>query len=122
MKKYDKELINNYINKESIDKYSIKELENNKEFMKLVIEKTNNKNYYNLVSDNIKKDYDYLVDSEDDFSKTELILIMSNLTYNKNNKKYLEYKLLIDTLFMTKRMQIEVSKLELKDKYADTKE
>ena len=143
MKKYDKELINNYINKENIDKYLIKALKNNKEFMKLVIEKTNNKNYYNLVSDNIKKDYDfvkfiinkfkddieficivadyYLEDSLDDFNKTELIIIMSKLTYNKNNKKYLEYKLLKDTLFMAKRMQIEVSKLELKDKYVSEK-
>lgn len=143
MEKYDKELINNYINKKNIDKYTIKELENDKEFMKLVIETNNNKNYYNLVSDNIKKDYDfvkfiinkfkndieficmvsdyYLEDSENDFTRTELIIIMSNLTYNKNNKKHLEYELLKDTLFMAKRMQIDVSKLELKDKYASEK-
>ena len=54
-KNFDISLIKNYINGDSLGKYSIDELENNCEFMKEVIDYTNDCNIYNLCSDNLKK-------------------------------------------------------------------
>ena len=58
--KYSQELITKYINGEDIEKYSLEELENDRIFMIKVIEYSNDLNMYNLCSDNLKKDYNFV--------------------------------------------------------------
>ena len=140
MKKYDKEIINSYINGTDIEGYSIDELENDKEFMMLVIRTTNDKNFYNLCSDNIKKDYDFvkfiinkfktdidfickvadyfLANVEDELMRTELTIIMAGLTEKRKEEKYYEYKITSDAIFTAKRVKIEMAKIEMKDEYS----
>ena len=127
MKKYDKEIINSYINGTDIEGYSIDELENDK-------------NFYNLCSDNIKKDYDFvkfiinkfktdidfickvadyfLANVEDELMRTELTIIMAGLTEKRKEEKYYEYKITSDAIFTAKRVKIEMAKIKLKDEYA----
>ena len=52
MEKYSKKMINDYILGNDIKDYSIEELEDDKEFMMLVIGTTNDEKFYNLCSDN----------------------------------------------------------------------
>ena len=104
--KYSKEIVNSYINGTDIEGYSIDELENDKEFMMLVIQITNDKNFYNLCSQDVKKDYDFVK-----FMIDKLIVIMTSLTEKRNEKKYSFYKLLSDTIFTLKRVIIEVTKI-----------
>lgn len=60
MKKYSRELINRYINSEDITIYDIDELENDKDFMMQVISVSGDNNFYNLCSDNVKCDYEFV--------------------------------------------------------------
>ena len=132
MKKYDKDIINNYING--------LEIKDDKEFMMQVIELTNDKNFYKLCSEKVKKDYDfvkflinkfkndisyicdvadfYLDNTEDEISRIELAIVMSNLTDKKDDKKHYEYKIISDAMFTAKRVQIEMGKIELNDENA----
>ena len=140
MKKYNKEIINNYINGLKIKEYSIDELEDDKDFMIQVIEATNDKNFYKLCSENIKKDYSfvkylitkfkndisyicdvadfYIDNTEDEISRIELVIVMLNLTNNKDDEKHNDYEVIINTIFATKRVQIEMGKTELNDEFA----
>ena len=54
VKKYSRKTIADYINGEALD-YKIDELENDPKFMMLVIDFINDKNFYNLCSDEVKK-------------------------------------------------------------------
>ena len=107
MKKYNRDLISKYINGEEIIDYNIEELEDDKDFMMQVISISNDYNFYNLCSEKVKLDYDfikylilkfknninficdvaneYIEKTEDDFARTELALIMRDLT--KNNEE-----------------------------------
>lgn len=131
--KYSKEIVNSYINGTDIEGYSIDELENDKEFMMLVIQITNDKNFYNLCSQDVKKDYDFvkfMIDKfktdldficevadyffknvEDELTRTELTIIMTSLTEKRNEKKYSGYKIVSDTIFTLKRVIIEAIKI-----------
>lgn len=60
MKKYSRELINRYINSEDITIYDIDELENDKDFMMQVISVSGDNNFYNLCSDIVKCDYEFV--------------------------------------------------------------
>lgn len=60
MKKYSKELINRYINGEDITTHDIDELENDKDFMMQVISVSGDNNFYNLCSDDVKCDYEFV--------------------------------------------------------------
>lgn len=140
MKKYNKEIINNYINGLEIKEYSIDELEDDKDFMIQVIELTNDKNFYKLCSEKVKKDYgfvkylinkfkndisficdvaDFYIDNtEDEISRIELVIVMLNLTNNKDDEKHNEYETIINTIFTTKRVQIEMGMIKLNDESA----
>ena len=139
MEKYDKKIIDAYINGNDIENYSIEELENDKKFMMMVITLTNDKNFYNLCSKELKKDYEfvrfviqkfnndidfickvadlYLNAVEDELTRTELVVLMSDLTKDKNEQKNHEYEVIRDTIFTTKRVQIEIAKAKTNDEY-----
>jgi len=115
MNKYDKKIINAYINGEDIEDYTIEELENDSKFMKMVIAKTHDKKMYELCSEELKKDPNFIKyiimffnsDKEfickvmDEFIKTaddiktftELVILMSKYTKENNNtiNKYEKY-------------------------------
>ena len=137
MKKYSKELINKYIKGEDIENYQIEELENNKDFMIQVIKETNDKNIYNLCTEKVKKDYEmvkfmvltynddlnfitdiadkYLKETGDSLERIELALIMLDLTLKKDNEKATKYKMIVDTIFFSKRLEIEICKAKQND-------
>lgn len=137
MKKYSKELINKYIKGENIENYQIEELENNKDFMIQVIKETNDKNIYNLCTEKVKKDYEmvkfmvltyngdlnfitdiadkYLKETGDSLERIELALIMLDLTLKKDNEKATKYKMIVDTIFSSKRLEIEICKAKQND-------
>lgn len=137
MKKYSKELINKYIKGENIENYQIEELENNKDFMIQVIKETNDKNIYNLSTEKVKKDYEmvkfmvltyngdlnfitdiadkYLKETGDSLERIELALIMLDLTLKKDNEKATKYKMIVDTIFSSKRLEIEICKAKQND-------
>ena len=140
MKKYNMELVNKYIYGEDIEDYTIDELEDDKEFIMLVIEKTNDKKIYDLCSERLKKDYTfvrkliikfkndieficpaadfYITNAEDEVNIMELIIIMSQITENKNQEQHKKYCVQRDTLFAAKRINIERGKLICEDKDA----
>ena len=132
MEKYEKKLIIDYINGNDIEEYNIEDLENDLEFMIQVIKESNDKKMYNFCSDSLKKDYrlvkflidkynndlkyicnvaDYFLETvEDDFERTELSIIMSNLTRNKSN--ITKYNVISNTIYSGKRLQVELYKLK----------
>ncbi|MEG1008764.1 MAG: hypothetical protein RSF67_02915, partial [Clostridia bacterium] len=132
MKKYNKDLINRYINGEDINNYLIEELENDKDFMMQVIRFSNDKRIYHLCSERVKHDYEmvkfmistfkndldfilevadeYLNNTDDSLERIELALIMFNLTIKKDKVKALKYKILTDTIFSSKRLEVEICK------------
>lgn len=138
MEKYSKKMINDYILGNDIKDYSIEELEDDKEFMMLVIGTTNDEKFYNLCSDKLKKDYGfvryliakfkssinficnvadyYLSDVEDELSRIELNIIMSELT-SQDKEKNMNYTVVRDTIYTAKRVEIEMAKLKLNDDY-----
>lgn len=141
MKKYSKELIDKYIKGEDIKNYQIEELENNKDFMIQVIKETNDKKIYNLCSENVKKDYEmvkfltlnynndldfitsiadeYLKEIGDSLERIELALIMLDLTSKKGNEQAAKYKMIVDTIFFSKRLEVEICKAkENNDNYS----
>ena len=137
MKKYSKELINKYIKGEDIKSYQIEELEDDKDFMIQVIKETNDKKIYNLCSEKVKKDYEmvkfmvlaynndlkfitdiadkYLKEVGDSLERIELALIMLDLTLKKDNEKATKYKMIVDTIFFSKRLEIEICKAKQND-------
>ena len=137
MKKYSKELINKYIKGEDIKNYQIEELEDDKDFMIQVIKETNDKKIYNLCSEKVKKDYEmvkfmvlaynndlkfitdiadkYLKEVGDSLERIELALIMLDLTLKKDNEKATKYKMIVDTIFFSKRLEIEICKAKQND-------
>ena len=135
MEKYNKELIINYINGNDIDDYDLNELEDDKLFMTKVIELSNDEKMYNFCSDNLKKNYeftkyiilkfknniefitsvaDYFLENTDtDYERTELSIIMSKLT--EREKGINQYNVLCDAIYSGKRLQIELYKLQNKN-------
>ena len=138
MEKYSKKMINDYILGNDIKDYSIEELEDDKEFMMLVIGTTNDEKFYNLCSERLKKDYSfvryliekfknnidficnvadyYLSDVENELSRIELNIIMSELTA-QDKEKNMNYTVVRDTIYTSKRVEIEMAKLKLNDDY-----
>ena len=98
MKKYNNQLIMDYINGNDIEDYDLDELENDKLFMTKVIDFSNDEKMYNFCSEKLKKDYefikyiilkfrnniefitevaDYFLDNTDtDYERTELLIII----------------------------------------------
>lgn len=135
MNKYDKKIINAYIKGEDIKDYTIEELENDSKFMKMVIAKTRDKLMYELCSDELKKDpnfikyiiiifnsdIDFICQVMDEFIKTatdvqtftELILLMCKYTKSTNNNfnKYEKYR---DLIYLDFKVKVEQVKQEYK--------
>lgn len=136
MKKYDKRVIEAYINGNDLDDYSIEELENDKKFMMDVIKLTQDKRFYHLCSNLVKKDYEfvlfmivcfksdipfickvadfYLEDAKDVVNPIELVIIMTAFT-RENKMKYNHYMKMRNMIFIDKRIQIENIKVQLTD-------
>ena len=57
MKKYSRKLLSDYLLGKSIDDYDIDELESNPEFIKEIIDFSNDKSMYNLCDDELKKEF-----------------------------------------------------------------
>ena len=133
MKKYSKKMIDNYILGNEIDGYNITELENDKDFMMLVIGTTNDNKMYNLCSDELKVNYEfvkyliikfknnidficevadyYLAKTKEEINRLKIVIKMIELTNdNKNNDKY---KALGEIIYKAKRLQIEMAKLQV---------
>lgn len=129
MKIINIDIIKKYVNGEDLGNYSIEELENDKEFMKCVINYTNDYKIYSLCSDELKKDYEfvkfvifkfrnniefinkvanyYLDNSNDNLSIKELRIIMIDLI-PKN--MYNEYRVMSESTYLAKRVEIEIEK------------
>ena len=60
MKKRE-ELLEDYLDGKISNSSTLNELYNDSSFMKLLILKTRNPNYYNLCSDNLKRDIDFVL-------------------------------------------------------------
>ena len=119
MKKYDKKIIYDYIMGNDLGEYSSEELEDNKDFMIEVIEKTNDKRMYNLCSDNVRLDYEFVkyivlkfrddvdfikevadnylnnIGVDNDYERVELLAIMSSLTNSY------DYNFMLDAVYST---------------------
>ena len=135
MEKYNKELIINYIKGNHIEDYDLNELENDKVFMKKVIDISNDEKMYSFCSNNLKKDYefikyiilkfknninfitsvaDYFLDNTDtDYERIELSIIMNELT--NQEKEMNKYNTLCDAIYSNERLQIELYKLRSND-------
>lgn len=137
MDKYSEEIVTKYINGEDIINYSIEELENDPKFMIQVIKKTNDKNFYNLCGDEVKKDFSfiknmimnfsndidfinkiidyYMKDINDDQNLTELILLICIYTQYSKNKEYNRYKTYREIIYIDKLAKIEQTKKEFQN-------
>ena len=60
MLKYSASIVEDYIEGNDIEDFDIDELENDRSFMLDVIKKTKDKNFYNLCSDDLKHDYEFI--------------------------------------------------------------
>ena len=137
MKKYDKKIIYDYIMGNDLGEYSSEELEDNKEFMIDVIEKTNDKRMYNLCSNNVRLDYEFVkyivlkfrddvdfikkvadnylnnIGVDNDYERVELLTIMSSLT------NCFDYNFMLDAVYSGKRLSIELYNVKNKDNKDD---
>ena len=133
MEKYTSKLINDYINGNDIDGYEIDDLENDYEFMEEVINSSNDKNFYNLCSDEVKVNHDFVLFLIDKFKSDGEFVGKVVGYYLRNNKKedsinHLDIVLLAysytgndsflaiaNTIYQVDRINIEAYKLQEKD-------
>ena len=127
---YSKKMVLDYICGNDIDDYSIEELEDNYLFMIDVIESTNDKNIYNLCSDNVKNNHEfvkylitkfksdgnficnvvnsYLDDmDEDDIKYMEIVILVFNCCVD-NNDDLLSFGAKALSLYHIDRIEIEM--------------
>ena len=138
MNKYDNKIVNDYINGNDIDDFNIDDLENDSMFMKKVIVASNDKNFYRLCSDRVKKDYNFIkfviykfkediefiskvadefLDCNDDLLfRNELLIIMCDLI-NKDSEYYIKYDIFLDASYQRERLSIELVKADLEDEF-----
>lgn len=129
---YDLKLINDYINGNDIEGYSIDELESNTDFMISVIKATNDKNFYNLCSKEVKNDYNFITfminkfsddhafidkivtenfnDIENEEERLDIITNMCDI-YDKENSYYGKYKVLFISKFLIDEVSVESYKI-----------
>ena len=88
MKKYGEKLIKDYIEGNDIEEYSIEELENDSEFMIMVINKTNDKNICNLCGDDVKKDPRFVKYLITKFNYDTNFIISINIYFMHNYNKF----------------------------------
>ena len=138
LKKYSKKLIWDYIKGEEID--NIDELENDYKFIMEVIKYTKDKKLYNICSDQIKLNYEFVLflinlfkndkkfilnvakyyldnNKKDDITNKELIFIMSNILNTKEKtEESIHYNLLKKTFIIKERVLVKKSINKSKDK------
>ena len=130
--KYDKKLLFDYITGNEIAEYNIDDLENDCEFMISIINLTNDKRMYNLCSNNVKKNYDfvkyiinkfsndidficnvadiYLENTNDELSRMELVFIMCDLTKEGDYDYHKKYEIIAQAIKVSKKVIIEMYK------------
>lgn len=123
----DNSIIKNYINGEDLGEYNVENLENDKNFMKNVIDYTDDYKIYNLCSDNLKKDYNfvkylvykfkdnfefikkvsdyYLNNTNNELNRKELCIIMENILPDKLAK---DYKVINNAQYLKDRIEFEM--------------
>ena len=124
MKKYNEEIVKKYINGEEIEGYSLEELENDKGFMMKVISLSKDKKLYNLCSEKLLQDYEfikyliltfkddlkfvskvadnYLATNHDEESVLELCIIMCDIT-KRDKYSYPQYPLKLNVMVRAKK-------------------
>jgi len=131
MKNIDIDLIKKYVNGEELGEYTIEQLEDDKDFMLGVISYTKDVKIYELCSDNVKIDYDFVRnlilkfkdnvefitkvadnflennDADLDIYEKELNIIMTKLLPNELSNKY---NLFSEAAYYAKRIDIEFVK------------
>ncbi len=137
MSKYNRKVILDYINGNEIVDYDIEELEDDYEFMIEIMNYTNDKNMYNLCSDKVKNNYDFvkfvvnkfrndlnficqiadnfLQNVKDELIEMEFVIIMRNLTENKDTEYIRKYEVLSNATFSTKMVEIELIRAQYKE-------
>ena len=135
---YSIKTVEAYIKGEDIEKYTIEELENDPTFMRMIVLATNDKNIYNLCSEKVKLDYEfvkmmikrfkndlnfvcqvanyYLENSDNKEHTLELLIIMRGLTTNKEEQEeqFLKYSLKLECFYSFYRIMISEVKKENK--------
>ena len=87
LKKCNLELIKKYVTGEDLEENYIEELENNVDFMKDVINYTNDKNMYNLCSDEVKSNYGFVKFLFKKFNEDKKFIYNVLLYFVKNKEK-----------------------------------
>lgn len=136
MKKYSEEILTKYINGEDIE-YNIEELENDTDFMIAVIHKTNDKNFYNLCGEEVKKDSRfikyminkfnndiefmcnisdyYFLQEHDETDEMDIIILICEYSKSINKEKYAEYNAIREIKYISKKIELEIAKNESED-------
>ncbi len=131
---YNLKPVYDYINGEDIEGYTIDELEDNFMFMKSVIMFSNDKNFYNLCSDNLKHNYEfidfliskfsydfkfidevahnYLNNCDNEEDSICIIVKMCNILKNNDSDLFAKYRLLFISKFLTEMVDIEAYKMQ----------
>ena len=123
---------------QDIKEYTIEELENDSKFMLMVAFTTNDKNIYNLCSENVKLDYEfvkmmikrfkndlnfvcqvanyYLENSSNEGQNLELLIIMRGLTKGKEEQEeqFIKYSLKLECFYSFHRIMASEVKKENK--------
>lgn len=129
--KYSEELIVDYIYGNDIEDYDIDDLENDYKFMMEVIKYTNDKNMYDLCSDEVKQEYEFVkfmiemfkdddnfiisvahnyLDNidESDITYKEIAVLISNLTDANKNEDAILFKVKSQLISEAEFSEIEV--------------
>lgn len=132
MNKYNTKTIKAYVTGDDLGEYTLEELENDYRFMMEVIIYTNDKKMYNLCSEKVKNNYnfvkfvinkfktdidfickvadDFLNNTKNEIISLELMLLMINLINDKDNKFYMVYKLITNSAYDALMLQLQVFK------------
>lgn len=135
---YSIKTVEAYIKGEDIEKYTIEELENDPTFMRMIVLATNDKNIYNLCSEKVKLDYEfvkmmikrfqmdlnfvcqvanyYLENSSNEGQNLELLIIMRGLTNGKEEQEeqFIKYSLKLECFYSFHRIMASEVKKENK--------
>lgn len=126
MSKYNTKLIIDYISGNDID-YDIEKLEDDYEFMLLVINYSNDINMYEFCSNNVKGNYNFvrflmnkfndnidficrIIDefieyNRDKLERLEILILVTNIL-NKDNDNYIRYKSILEGMYLMDKLNI----------------
>ena len=128
MKKYSKRIIWDYINGEDMDGYDIVKLEDDINFMMMVICECNDKNMYNMCGDNLKKNFEFIkflinkfhddkdfiimigqeyMNQCDEFETIELKIILCDYLKDNASDEFMKYRLSLDMFYIQQRLLCE---------------